>query len=135
MMPPPIHVVIHRRPTEFSEKPAVELLTQRISPLDIDRPLPLAVTFDDVLARLVVLDRIFLEADGSFVWSGDGWQIDGQINDGGDTVDHVELKGTCGIEKWRTILQILGGGTSELMIQFVREGIYVRAEHFGRLCV
>ena len=134
-MPDPIHLVIHRRPTEYAEKPALDLHAKRLPLLDIDRPLPLAVTFEKVFEQLVALDRMLLEPDGSFVWSGDGWQIDGQINDGGDTVDNVELKGTCPIEKWRTLVHILGGTTSDLMIQFVREGVYVDAEHFEEYCV
>ena len=43
-----------------------------------------ATTFEATLASYEAFDRMFIELDGSFVWRGDGWQIDGHLYDRSD---------------------------------------------------
>ena len=56
-------------------------------------------SFEEFVADLEMLDRLFIELDGSFVWRGPTideqpqWQVDGNISDKQDRVFVVELKG------------------------------------------
>lgn len=62
-------------------------------------PLPLSVSFDTACERLSPLERMFLEPDGSFVWTGEAdgqcWQVDGNLIDQGPSLAYVELQGYC----------------------------------------
>lgn len=86
-------------------------------------PLPLSVTFEEVAAALKALPRLYFEPDGSFVWVSDDplhpWQLDGQLQDQGDRLDHVVIKGTCSPEAFRQLLDILRGEASQLTFQLV----------------
>lgn len=57
------------------------------------------VPFDDALAALEQLPRMFIEPDGSFVWvveaAGERWQLDGLLVDRGPMLECVELLGRC----------------------------------------
>jgi hypothetical protein len=93
-------------------------------------PAPLPITFELAACRLESLDRMFLEPDGSFVWVGtaaDGgaWQVDGNLIDRGDTLAHVELKGTCPEDRFGDILRCLGWPEFPLLFQLVRQGIHL----------
>jgi hypothetical protein len=61
---------------------------------------PLPVTFELAAERLEAFPRMHLEPDGSFVWvsasnAAVAWQVDGNLYDRGDRLNHVEIKGTC----------------------------------------
>jgi hypothetical protein len=60
---------------------------------------PLRVGFDDAFARLALLERMFVEPDGSFVWTspreGLSWQVDGNAFEKDGRVLMVDLKGSC----------------------------------------
>jgi hypothetical protein len=97
--------------------------------------LALAATFDDVLAQLSRLPRLFIEPDGSFVWRGtdsDGqpWQLDGNLIDSGDALDYVELKGNCPSERLDDVLRTLGWPQSQLSFQLPRLGMYLAEAKF-----
>lgn len=70
-----------------------------------------AFSFDELFERLQQLDRMFIEADGSFVWSGERsggrWQWDGMVYDSGQHVRRLELKGAGPGDSWRTLLKCL----------------------------
>ena len=65
--------------------------------------------FDDVCCQLAKIDRLHLEPDGSFVWVGDGWQLDGMLYDRDEYLQYVDLKGSCPAEIWRMLISVLGG--------------------------
>ena len=97
----------------------------------------LAVGFDDVLAELAKLPRLFIEPDGSFVWRGtsvDGqeWQLDGNLVDRGQTLDYVEIKGRCPSERLNDILRTLGWPQAALAFQLPRQGVVLSEEAFRR---
>jgi hypothetical protein len=99
---------------------------------------PLAVTFDVVLAALDRLPRMFIEPDGSFVWTGttaDGspWQVDGNLIDQGDVLAYVELSGCCPAEQFDLLLGTLGWPAAALAFQLPRRGIYLNETEFRRL--
>ena len=88
--------------------------------------LPLTITFEVAAAALEVLPRMFFEPDGSFVWVGETdagrWQLDGQLQDRGPTLDHVEIKGTCAPEPFAQFLAALRGNAELLVFQQVQAG-------------
>ncbi len=99
------------------------------------RAAPLAVTFDEVATRLAALPRMFIEPDGSFVWrgtadAGQTWQIDGNLTDRGEVLDHVELKGTCPAERLDEILRTLGWPETRVAFQLPRLGQFLTEEAF-----
>lgn len=85
------------------------------------------LSFEEALARLNELDRMFVELDGAFVWMcmspGRESQIDGLLNDLNDRVISIELKGSnylCLDE----IFKVFGWPTRRIVIQDVRRGLF-----------
>ncbi len=66
---------------------------------------PLASRFEDVSDRLSNAERLHLELDGSFVWVGPNWQLDGMIYDHADRIRYIDLKGHCSLQQWRTLIR------------------------------
>lgn len=91
--------------------------------------LPLSVSFEAVAVALEGLPRMFFEPDGSFVWVSDDsqmtWQLDGQLQDQGASLDHVEIKGTCSHDSFRAFLRTLRLGDERLVFQLVAERRFV----------
>ena len=54
-----------------------------------------------------IVSRIQLELDGSFVWVGAGWQLDGMMYDRGERLLYVDLKGNCPKAAWDRLTKIL----------------------------
>src|SRR5437870_11506687 len=80
----------------------------------------LPVTFEEATAALQLLERLFIEPDGSFVWTGstaDGqpWQVDGNLIDRGEALAYVELKGRCPEEQFNRLLAVFGWPQAKLM--------------------
>jgi hypothetical protein len=98
----------------------------------------LLVTFDQALSALEQLERMFIEPDGSFVWTGiagDGqaWQVDGNLIDRGDRLAYVELKGRCPELQLNQILAAIGWPNSSLAFELTRRGVVVDEGEFRRL--
>ena len=105
---------------------------------DGEGPCPLSVTFEYALAALELLPRLFIEPDGSFVWTGtaeDGqpWQIDGNLIDQGDRLAYVELKGRCPEAQLDLLLKALGWPQAKLAFHIVRKGVALDEVAFRRL--
>jgi hypothetical protein len=99
---------------------------------------PLSVSFDQAISRLARLDRMFVEPDGSFVWTGnanDGqaWQVDGNLIDRGDCLAYVELKGRCPELQLNQILAAIGWPDARLAFELVRRGVVVDEAEFRRM--
>ena len=99
---------------------------------------PLPVTFEQALAALEQLDRLFIEPDGSFVWRGSvsgggAWQVDGNLIDRGDCLAYVELKGCCLAEQFDMLLAAFGWPTAKLMFQLPQRGVFLEEAEFRRL--
>jgi hypothetical protein len=96
---------------------------------------PLPVTFDEATAALQAFERLFIEADGSFVWTGvaaDGqaWQVDGNLIDRGDTLAYVELKGRCPQEQFDRLLAAFGWPQTPLTFQLPQRGVMLTEADF-----
>lgn len=98
----------------------------------------LPVKFEYVVEQFARLLRMFVEPDGSFVWTGateDGqpWQVDGNLIDRGDVLAYVELKGHCPVAQFDELLRTLGWPDSPLMFQLPRRGVFLSEAEFRRL--
>lgn len=95
---------------------------------------PAGVTFDEAAARLAALPRLYFEPDGSFVWvDSDGarrWQLDGQLNDRGKQLDHVELKGSCTAAACAALLACFGWPNEALRYFAVAAGAELSHDEF-----
>ena len=90
------------------------------------------------MQTLGALPRMFIEPDGSFVWTGttpegERWQVDGSLIDRGDVLAYVELKGSCPEEQFNQILHALGWPQATLDFQLPRRGIILPEAEFRRL--
>jgi hypothetical protein len=97
----------------------------------------LTVSFDAALAELAMLPRLFIEPDGSFVWTGetDGqpWQVDGNLIDRGDFLAYVELKGRCPEERFNQLISAFGWPRLPLAFQLPRRGVTLHEAEFRAL--
>ena len=69
---------------------------------------PLPVDFETLAERLSALPNMYLEMDGSWVWTGQQaggrWQLDGMIYDASGKVQYIDLKGSCPLPEWQLLL-------------------------------
>src|SRR5262245_31723441 len=99
---------------------------------------PLSVTFEHAFLALQCLERLFIEPDGSFVWTGatsdaGPWQVDGNLIDRGDGLAYVEIKGFCPKEQFDRLLASVGWPEATLVFQLTRRGQFVDESEFRRL--
>jgi hypothetical protein len=96
----------------------------------------LPVTFDAAYSALAELPRLFIEPDGSFVWTSPpgeaAWQVDGTLVDGGETLYYCELKGMCPPESLDQMLHCISSN-AELTIEDVAQGTTFSKAEFRRL--
>ncbi len=97
------YITIHAQPADASPGPSVELSGRQVHTLQI-APATLSTTtfgcsFEAAQARLAALERMFIEADGSFVWASPqdrpAWQVDGNLYDRAGRLIYVDLAGNC----------------------------------------
>jgi hypothetical protein len=98
----------------------------------------LSVGFDHALEQFAALPRMFIEPDGSFVWTGAGdggqpWQVDGNLIDRGDVLAYVELKGSCPAGQFDELLRGLGWPESPVLFQLLQRGLFLTEAEFRAL--
>ena len=97
---------------------------------------PLPVTFEEASSALAELSHLFIEPDGSFVWTSPpgaaSWQADGTLVDGGETLYYCELKGSCPPDTLSQLLRCLSGGVP-LVFEEVEQGTELSEADFCRL--
>lgn len=98
--------------------------------------IPMAIEFDESLARLSRLERMYAEPDGSFVWTssreGRAWQVDGNLFDKDGRVLLVDVKGTCPPAEFDRLLHCFGWPAEPLMVQLVRPAVFLDEAVFRR---
>jgi len=107
--------------------------------LAVPRPLPsapMAIGFDDALARLAALERLYVEPDGSLVWTspreGLRWQVDGNLFERDGRVLLVDLKGTCPPDGFDRLLAAFGWPGQAVMMELVQAGVFLDDADFRR---
>ena len=118
-MPPAMYhfeSLIQARPAEATDGEAIELRgvkqqTLSVPPAALEKQF--AVSFEHVTDSLAELSQMFIEPDGSFVWTSpaavdEPWQLDGVLYDRGDRLQYVELKGSCPADSLDQLLAALG---------------------------
>jgi hypothetical protein len=97
---------------------------------------PLAISFDEALERLARLPRMFVEPDGSFVWTspaGDRpWQVDGNLFEREGRVLLVDLKGSCPPAEFDRLLEGFGWPDEPVMLGLVRAAVFLDEPTFRR---
>jgi len=97
---------------------------------------PLATGFDEAFARLARLERMFVEPDGSFVWTspreGLSWQVDGNAFEKDGRVLLVDMKGSCPPAAFDSLLAAFGWPAEPVMLHLVRPAVYLDEQTFRR---
>jgi hypothetical protein len=100
----------------------------------IEAPAGFAISFEQAYEALDTLDRMFIEPDGSFVWTGEEspiaadaglplrWQVDGELYDHGGRLAYVKLKGRAPLAVLEQLLAALGWPETPLLFQLVEQG-------------
>lgn len=100
---------------------------------------PLAIGFDAALDRLAALERMYVEPDGSFVWTsrreGLSWQVDGNAAEREGRVLLVDLRGSCPPPELDRLLGALGWPEQALMFQLLRPAVFLDETTFRRHAV
>ena len=136
------YITIHALPADASPGPSIELAGRQVRTLQI-APATLSTTtfgcsFEAAQARLADLERMFIEADGSFVWTsphdGPAWQVDGNLYDRNEQLLFVDVKGVCPAEQFDRLLTAFGWPATPVMFQLVRQAVFLDESEFRRVC-
>ncbi len=133
------HATLHARPTEPVETQAVELNGTTYQAITLSTEAigtPFDVSFEQAYAALEQLPRMFIEPDGSFVWTsaaaGTAWQLDGVLYDRNGRLLHVDLKGTCPVEALEAFLAALGWPAIGVLFELMHEGVLLDEQQFRK---
>ena len=135
------HCCVHRAPNESTKNrqaQSVSIRGQKITTIRFEQPWEaLPVTFEEAAERLESIAGLHFELDGWFIW-GEGagagrWQVDGQLSDGGEHLEFVEMKGKCPAEALDQLLCAFGSEQAPLAIQLIQEGVFVDVVTLKRL--
>jgi hypothetical protein len=128
-----LHVAVHAWPAGDVERERMSLFGRdvrvcRVSPQRLVQPM--ALRFEDVIARLAVLPRLFIEPDGSFVWvnphsGAPAWQIDGQLHDAAGGLMTIELKLMGNQPDWSSVARCVGWPRQQLLFQLLQHGTFL----------
>jgi hypothetical protein len=69
---------------------------------------PLGTRFDEVCRRLMQLQRLYLEPDGSLLLTGELWQVGGMLYDRHGVLQYAELQGSCPLPQWQALVARIG---------------------------
>ena len=131
---------VHPRPDETVAGGSALLSGQpyavvRVAPEVLARR-ALAITFDEAVAALELLDRMSCEPDGSFVWVGaqaeEAWQVDGNCYDQGRGLALVEIKGRCPAAEFDRLLTAFGWPANRLLFEITPEAALLDEAEFRR---
>jgi len=133
------HTTVHAGPPESLPSSEIELNGQKFRTLLVPQNLlasPLPLSFEGAAESLTKLPRMFVEPDGSFVWTSSqgqpNWQIDGNLFDREGRLLFVDLKGSCPADELSNLLSCFGAPATPMMFQLLREAVFVGEAEFRR---
>ena len=134
------HIIVRGLPDASLQTGRLTMEDVDLQTLDVPSTLqstPLPVTFERVADLLEAFPRLHFEPDGSFVWvspndAAVAWQLDGNLYDRGDWLNHVEIKGTCVVAELQRLLAVFSAG-AKLMIEHVPLAVFVTEEELLKL--
>ncbi len=130
---------IHARPDDISKVESVALdngtfQTLHLPPESLQQPM--AVSFEEASELLAQLPRMFLEPDGSFVWTSPAdepkWQVDGNLFDRDARLIFVDMNGSCPPAQFDQLLRALGWPQMPLIFQLTRQAVFLDEAEFRR---
>lgn len=137
---PPFHVLIRARSRHAATGRTIAVAGVDCETLAIpseDATL-FEVSFETACEGLGELPRLFIEPDGSFVWTGDSpqgaWQLDGNLFDRAERLCHVECKGWAPAERLDAFLKCLGWPETAVVFEHVAAGVLLSEDTFRGLC-
>ena len=138
------HATLHARAPDVSPGGAIELRSAATRTLIVP-PAALAhsfaLTFEQAVAALERLDRMFVEPDGSFVWVSAStaapgeerrWQLDGNLFDRNGRLLLVDLKGSCPEAELDRLLAAFGWPDMPVLFELTREAVFLDETEFRR---
>jgi len=133
------HISIHARSQEVVEAQTIQLDRGAFQALAVPQAAlaaPFQISFEEAALALGKLERLFIEPDGSFVWTSPGggltWQVDGNLFDRNGRLLFVDLKGSCPSDQFDRLLGALGWPATPVMFQLVREAVFLDETEFRR---
>ena len=98
--------------------------------------MPMEMGFDEAFGRLGMLERMYAEPDGSFVWTsprdGRWWQVDGNAFEKDGRVLLADLKGSCPAAEFDRLVGAFGWPRQQMMMQLVRPAVFLDESTFRR---
>ena len=134
----PFQIVVRALPNSELTERSVTLGDREVTALRVPAELqatPLGVSFEQAAEVLETFPRMYFEPDGSFVWvsasdEAQAWQVDGNLYDRDGSLIAIDLKGTCDKESLARLLNVFRAEGHELMVELVREALFVRESDF-----
>jgi hypothetical protein len=132
------HVTLHARPREAIVGPRVVLRGVERSTLAVDQARLNATTFnctfEQAIAALAALARMYCEPDGSFVWvspqGASPWQIEGNLFDRAGRLLFVDLKGNCPGDQFDLLLPAFGWPATPVVFLLAHEAVFLDEAQF-----
>ena len=130
-------VSLHVRPADARPGAAITLAGRSVETLAApaaSQALPFSVTFEEAADKLAALPRMFVEPDGSFVWTGEAvdaagatsrWQVDGNLYDRAGRLLYVDLTGRCPATQFDQLLAALDWPATPIAFLLRREGVWL----------
>ncbi|NIP86068.1 MAG: hypothetical protein GTO03_11075 [Planctomycetales bacterium] len=132
------HATLWASSPHLPEGPVVPLrglpLVTRI-PDPAGTPEPFPLSFEQASGKMARLDRMIVEPDGSFVYSGNqpaAWQVEGNLFDRDGRLLNVQLWGRCPPAAFDRLLKCFDWPATQLVFECVRDGVYLAEAEFRR---
>ncbi len=97
---------------------------------------PLQMSWEDAFEQLSRLPRMYIEPDGSFLWTGEtamqphssphAWQLEGTIYDDGRAIQYVDILARCPLSTWEIFLDAIGETFDSVTLQLLDQPQVVR---------
>ncbi len=137
----PFHVVVRKFPRSPIDTRRISLDGVEVDALMVPPELqatPLDTSFEEATETLETFSRMHIEPDGSFVWVSSfeeqaAWQIEGNLYDRADRLIAIDLKGACPPSRLTGLLDVFRGDDQQLMIELVRDAVFVLERDFLEL--